>query len=188
MDPPRTPAGEARTSPQLQVRGSPLERPARLGGSYRIGAPRCRGFTLTEALVVVAIIGTLSAIAFPPMFRALKRTENNKAQNDIRAIEVMIFQYQLENGGYPDSLSDLGAPIPLDPWGNPYQYVKIAGAGNKKKGHWRKDRFLVPLNSDFDLYSKGPDGKSSPPLTAEASRDDIVRAANGTFVGVAEEY
>lgn len=137
---------------------------------------------------MVAIIATLSAIAMPPLFRAFKQTEQGKAESDIRTIEKLILQYQLETGHYPDSLDDLGVPLPIDPWGNPYQYLRIAGAGNKKKGHWRKDRFLVPLNSDFDLYSMGPDGRSSPPLTAEASRDDIVRAADGTFVGVAEEY
>jgi general secretion pathway protein G len=138
--------------------------------------------------VVVAIIATLSAIAMPPLMRALKQTEQGKAESDIRTIENMIYQYQLEHGEYPESLDDLGLAVPVDPWGNPYQYLRIAGAGNKGKGHWRKDRFLVPLNSDFDLYSMGPDGRSSPPLTAEASRDDIVRAANGTFVGPAEEY
>ncbi|MFQ5988854.1 MAG: hypothetical protein ACE5K9_02950 [Candidatus Methylomirabilales bacterium] len=52
----------------------------------------------------------------------------------------------------------------------------------------RKDQFLVPLNSDYDLYSKGKDGQSQPPLTAQARRDDIVRANDGGFVGLAPEY
>ena len=52
----------------------------------------------------------------------------------------------------------------------------------------RKDKNLVPLNTDFDLYSKGPDGASQKPLNAEASRDDIVRANNGAYVGKAEDY
>ena len=55
-------------------------------------------------------------------------------------------------------------------------------------GQARKDHFLVPLNSDYDLYSKGPDGKSSPPLTAEASRDDIIRANDGAYFGLASDY
>ena len=55
-------------------------------------------------------------------------------------------------------------------------------------GHARKDHSLVPINTDFDLYSMGPDGRSSPPLTAKASRDDIVRANDGAFVGVAADY
>ena len=148
----------------------------------------CAGFTLTEVLVVMAIIATLSAIMLPNMLKALAETQQDKAVDDIRNIERMVLSFQLETGQLPDSLDQLGVKVPIDPWGNPYQYLRIAGAGNKGKGHWRKDRFLVPLNSDFDLYSMGPDGRSAPPLTAEMSRDDIVRAADGTFVGLASEY
>jgi general secretion pathway protein G len=46
----------------------------------------------------------------------------------------------------------------------------------------------VPLNSTFDLYSKGRDGQSQPPLTATASQDDIVRATDGNYVGLASRY
>lgn len=52
----------------------------------------------------------------------------------------------------------------------------------------RKDHSLVPINSDYDLYSMGPDGKSQAPLTANASRDDIIRANNGAFYGKASNY
>jgi general secretion pathway protein G len=54
--------------------------------------------------------------------------------------------------------------------------------------HPRKDRFLVPLNTDFDLYSVGRDGESVPPLSAAKSRDDVVRAANGAFIGLASKF
>ena len=73
-----------------------------------------------------------------------------------------------------------------DPWGKPYQYLVVAKA--KGKGKLRKDRFLVPISSDFDLYSMGPDGKSVPPLTAKVSQDDISRANEGGYVGLASEY
>jgi general secretion pathway protein G len=46
----------------------------------------------------------------------------------------------------------------------------------------------VPLNSDFDLYSKGRDGKSKPNLAAKVSYDDIIRANDGEYVGIASEY
>ena len=52
----------------------------------------------------------------------------------------------------------------------------------------RKDKNLVPINTDFDLYSLGKDGLSAGPLTAKDSRDDIVRANNGAFIGRAEDY
>lgn len=55
-------------------------------------------------------------------------------------------------------------------------------------GAKRKDRNLVPLNTDYDLYSRGPDGQSVSPLTAAKSKDDIIRANNGGYVGTAEDY
>jgi len=139
-------------------------------------------------MVVLMIIATLSMISLPHMLKAFRDTQQDKAMDDIRRIERLILDYQLQNGVYPDSLEQLGVTLPVDPWGNPYQYLRIAGAGNKSKGLWRKDRFLVPLNSDFDLYSMGPDGRSAPPLTAELSQDDIVRAADGAYVGLGSEY
>jgi general secretion pathway protein G len=66
--------------------------------------------------------------------------------------------------------------------------LNIEDADAKTKGSIRKDKNLVPINSDFDLYSKGPDGKSTPPLTAKDSLDDIVRANDGGYFGVASKY
>ena len=55
-------------------------------------------------------------------------------------------------------------------------------------GQARKDRALVPINSDFDLFSTGRDGQSMGPLTAPSSQDDIVRASDGAFVGLGRDY
>ena len=74
----------------------------------------------------------------------------------------------------------------LDPWKGTYQYTRLDNA--KGKGSARKDKNLVPINTDYDLWSNGKDGKSVAPLTAQASRDDIVRANNGRFVGPAADY
>ncbi|RKZ94457.1 MAG: prepilin-type cleavage/methylation domain-containing protein, partial [Gammaproteobacteria bacterium] len=76
--------------------------------------------------------------------------------------------------------------IQTDPWGNLYQFLNMSTVvGNGQK---RKDKNLVPLNTDYDLYSSGPDGQSVGPLTAAKSRDDIIRANNGGYVGKAEDY
>jgi general secretion pathway protein G len=61
---------------------------------------------------------------------------------------------------------------------------KGGGPGEKP----RKDRWLKPINSDYDLYSMGRDGESKPNLSAKASRDDIVRANDGEFVGLAYKF
>jgi general secretion pathway protein G len=74
----------------------------------------------------------------------------------------------------------------LDPWGRPYVYLSFTGL--KGKGQMRKDKNLVPINTQFDLYSVGADGKSVAPLTAAASRDDVVMANDDNYVGLASEY
>ncbi len=55
-------------------------------------------------------------------------------------------------------------------------------------GGARKDRFLVPINSDFDLYSMGKDGQSVGPLTAQKSHDDVIRANDGSYYGLASNF
>jgi len=63
-----------------------------------------------------------------------------------------------------------------------------SGGGGSVMGSVRKDRFLAPINTDFDLYSMGPDGDSRAQLSAQPSRDDIIRAANGSYFGLAQEF
>ncbi len=67
-------------------------------------------------------------------------------------------------------------------------FVSEAWAAGGPISNPRKDRFNVPINSDYDLYSMGPDGESVEPLIAAQSHDDIVRGANGAFVGLAENF
>lgn len=81
---------------------------------------------------------------------------------------------------YPASLADVGADNLKDPWGRSFEYLRISDSIPGKR---RKDHFMVPVNTDFDLYSKGEDGKSQTPFTAKASRDDIVRAYDGEYIG-----
>jgi general secretion pathway protein G len=52
----------------------------------------------------------------------------------------------------------------------------------------RKDRFGAPLNSDFDLYSMGRNRETADSLSTPQSYDDIVRASDGIFVGLASDF
>ena len=145
------------------------------------------GFTLIELSVVTVIIGILLAIAIPKLNSYVENTRNARAMVDVRTLEKEIGSHLAFADDYPLSLAEIGRADFLDPWGNPYEYTKIANLEKKAKG-MRKDHFLVPVNSDFDLYSKGKDGESSPPFTAKRSHDDIVRANNGSYVGLAQNY
>lgn len=52
----------------------------------------------------------------------------------------------------------------------------------------RRDRFLFPLNNDYDLFSLGPDGRTTVALGESLGQDDVIRANNGGFFGTASEY
>lgn len=145
-----------------------------------------RAFTLVELLLVAAILGVLTAITIPGYQRYQDQIKFTQAKADIVIIESAIERYYARNFTYPDTLAQAGVGGMLDPWGKPYQYLNVATAPNR--GSVRKDRNLVPINSDYDLYSMGKNGTSQPPLTAMASRDDIIRANNGKFVGLAADY
>lgn len=121
-------------------------------------------------------------MAIPQYAKAVDLARVARAIGDIEAIALELSSLD----SLPTSLAAVNRAAYLDPWGRPYVYLKLEGV--KGNGNARKDHFLVPLNSDFDLYSVGKDGLSSPPLTAKASADDVIRANNGGYIGLAERY
>lgn len=156
--------------------------PSELEGS---SSRRRRGFTVIEMLVVMVIMGTLAALGSSPLHTTVTRAKIARATGDIRAIQGDIVGLEQTGGGLPASLAAIGRNI-LDPWGRPYQYVPFPGG--VPPANARVDRFAVPLNSTFDLYSLGEDGASSQALTAAVSQDDVVRGADGGFIGKGADY
>ena len=104
----------------------------------------CRGFTLIEVLVVVAILGILAAIVVPRIMDRPDEAKRVAAKADVAAIVQALKLYRLDNGNYPTTDQGLialvqrptTAPIPpnwkqggyldklpRDPWGSDYQYL-----------------------------------------------------------------
>jgi len=149
---------------------------------------RAKGFGLLELIVVMVILTLLTTLAIPALDGYTQRARVVSAIGDISGLSLEIEKFRLRNNGrIPATLEEMGVEIPLDPWNQPYEFLNIPAAG-PGKGSVRKDGKLNPLNTDFDLYSVGKDGKSAGPLSAKASRDDIVRANNGAFIGLGEDY
>ncbi len=133
----------------------------------------------------IAILALLAAMSVPSYDMFVQRARVAAARADIGSMQIRLENFRtINNGMLPATLDVLGTPV--DPWGNPYQYINIE-AGLIPPGFWRTDLGLVPINSDYDLFSTGRDGDSVPPLTGVSSRDDIVRAGNGGYVGLAED-
>lgn len=169
------------------------------------------GFTILELLIVLALIGTLAAIGVPFYGRAIASARVTRAVSQIHSIARAAKMHELTHGCLPSTLDDMDSGHIVDPWGAAYQYGVVAfpgGGGGRdgngrggaadrcgacqgaclKVGDLRKDRRLVPINSDFDLYSMGPDRLSAGPLGARQSEDDVIRAGDGAYVGVARDY
>lgn len=144
------------------------------------------GATLIELAIVAGLVAVLLALVLP-LYRGWQdRVKTNQAQDDIIAMSMVIDAFHQDYGRFPADLAEIRRGSVRDPWGNAYQYLDLTVTAAKGKA--RKDHSLVPLNTDYDLYSKGPDGSSAGALTAKASRDDILRANNGRFVGPADRY
>ena len=144
----------------------------------------------------MAILMTLAAMGIPAFADAIDSAYVAQAIGDIRTLQTEIMRFAVVMGKLPDSLNQLGISDLVDPWGNPYVYLNFANAA--KDQHWggseegegkpRKDKFLVPINTTYDLYSVGEDGETDEDLLADKSCDDVIRANDGSFVGLAAEY
>ncbi len=150
------------------------------GGSL---APARPGVTLVEVLVACVMVGMLLMVASAKYTDWRDKANVTKAVADIVNIDAAITAYGNTHNALPVSLNQLGT-VPLDPWGRPYQFYDFSVGGDQP----RKDRFLNPINTSYDLYSMGKDGRTQRALTARFSRDDIVRAQDGAFIGVASDF
>ena len=163
----------------------------------------CHGFTLIELVIAVLIVLTLTGIAIPLASDYIHRAKVVRAIAEIRMVEKEILFFETEKGYYPggkkpiitfmlQSMQEIGRDDFKDPWGTPYQYRNLAQgpfAGGKPK-FCRRDRSFNPLNYDFDLYSVGPDRQvpTHNQITVNKGADDIVRAANGRYVGEVAKF
>jgi general secretion pathway protein G len=136
------------------------------------------GMTIIELLATLAIASALASFAVPKYHAIAEEARVAKAIGDLQAIQTTIDT----RDSVPDNLGGLGLNM-IDPWGNPYVFVKFANGGSP-----RVDAFGIQINTSYDLYSYGKDGASAAPLNAGVSLDDVVRANDGGFIGAANRY
>jgi general secretion pathway protein G len=145
---------------------------------------RHSGFTLAETLLTMAFLAISAGAAVPSVATHLEQTRAAHAAEDIRRIETALKDYRDQHHELPDSLEQLPLGILLDPWGHPYEYVNFATRGLSEQRYYHN----LPLNSDYDLYSRGADGRTDIALNSASAADDVVRGRDGEFVGVAAEF
>lgn len=126
----------------------------RMDGELRPDA----GVTLVEMMVVIVIIGLITAIVVINVLPSQDKARVEKASADIATLQQALELYRLEYSQYPTVEQGLDALInpaenagtkrasfirslPQDPWNHPYQYVVPGERGA------------------YDLYSLGADGR-----------------------------
>ena len=141
---------------------------------------------MLEFMMAFTVAGVLMGLGVASYRKHIERMNIVTAVADIRMMSVAIEQFMVDNRRMPDDIAEAGYAGRKDPWGNDYVYHPFNSPSSH--GTARKDRRLVPINSDYDLYSKGKDGQSRAPLTVPVSKDDVIRASNGAFIGVAADF
>jgi prepilin-type N-terminal cleavage/methylation domain-containing protein len=159
---------------------------------------RSQGFTLVELVVVMGVLAILTLMGTGAYSHFINRAKNTRAIAEIRLLEKEILEFWQTNDRLPDSLAELDHAVILDPWKTPYQYINFdttAGWEDMRRVTKKKDNGKgkgkgqsAALNEDFDLFSMGEDRMSAPDLDDGSSLDDIVRAGDGRYTGLASEY
>jgi len=135
-------------------------------------------------MIVVGIIGIVATLSYVGYQSHLLKARNRAAIADITTLDALVTSYESLNGDVPDALADLGDHgVGDDPWGNPYRFTNhdVLPGQERVTGPYA-------INSTYDLWSDGPDGTSQLSVENPASQDDIIRANDGAFIGMAIEY
>lgn len=129
-----------------------------------------KGFTLIELMIVVVIIGILSAIVVPRLINRTKDAEIGATKASITSISLGLKMYELDNGKFPTTEEGLKALVEKpsstapDKWKGPYLEQELIDA-------WKHPfQYRCPSQNnhpDFDVWSFGPDGN-------DGTDDDIV--------------
>jgi general secretion pathway protein G len=145
------------------------------------------GLTVMELVMVLIIITAVAIVAIPAISSYMDDLQNTEAISRLTAIELSLDKYYAEYGAYPDSLARVGKDSMKDPWGHPYVYLPLPAEEKLRYPVARRTREVRLVNSDYDLYSPGKDGRTDLCMNKERCWDDVVRAYNGSYTGLAKD-
>lgn len=119
------------------------------------------GYTLTEILVVMAIIGLIAAVLTPGLMGQLGRARIKTAQMQLETLAAGVEMFRADVGRYPTQSEGLDAlmaqPNGVEGWTGPY----VKGARNLTDPWGNKVIYKIGAeNSGFMVTSLGADGKA----------------------------
>ena len=145
-------------------------------------ARREDGYTLTEMLVVIAIIALIAAVLTPTLIGQLSRARAKSAQLQLDTVAAAVELFRSDVGRYPTTAEGLQAlltdPGGVESWTGPY--LKDPKAVNDP---WNRPLIykLDAASNTFVVQTLGADGK---PGGAGADRD-LISPANSPAAAAA---
>ncbi|RUM45329.1 MAG: type II secretion system protein GspG [Hydrogenimonas sp.] len=137
-----------------------------------------RGFSLLELMIVIIILGLLSALVLPNLLGKAESAKRKLVCIQMQQIEEALKSFKFDNGIYPSTEEGLealihnpdpekytnyastgyleGKKVPRDPWKHPYVYLNDEGTIN-----------LISLGADGQ---EGGDGEAKDITLQECSR------------------
>lgn len=142
------------------------------GAQRRAGPARAEGISLVELMLVVALIGIVTAAAVPQFLRAYNRSQQRGTMADMRLIAQGNGAYHIDAGSYCTQLEDLEpdyvlAVPPRDSWDNDFDYsggptyrLRSFGSdgapGPDAPGEWTGDPYEVDLIVQDGDFTQAP--------------------------------
>lgn len=122
------------------------------------------GFTLAEIMIVLAILGLLMSVAVPRLTGRTQEARTQAARLQVENLGLALDAFEYDCGRYPSTDEGLDAlrqaPSGLDQWKGPYIKKSVP------TDPWNNTYvYLAPgsRNTDYDLYSLGPDREEGGP-------------------------
>lgn len=141
----------------------------------RRGVRRDDGYTLTEILVVMAIIGLIAAALTPGLVGQLGRSRSKTAQVQVETVAAAVEMFRSDVGRYPTQAEGLqvliSQPSGADGWVGPYvksERVLADPWGNRMEYRATED------GRAFTVTSFGADGQAA----GDGLNRDLIAPAN----------
>ncbi|MUI55006.1 pilin [Aliivibrio fischeri] len=119
-----------------------------------------KGFTLIELMIVVAVIGVLSAIAMPQYQKYVAKAEVASALATLTGIKTNVEAYSVENGVFPAAGKEGELGVPTSIPGGTIAFAASASAGSGTITYTFKASGVSSLitGKKFQLARTGTDG------------------------------